>query len=61
MNGRNESPTKNRRKNPDYCGKTFLRNVLYVFNVVFLVSTEKYTIRLKLFVRKKTRQLLLVL
>ncbi|XP_060568079.1 CD151 antigen-like [Ruditapes philippinarum] len=32
------SPAKNRRKNPDYCGKTFLRNVLYVFNLVFFFS-----------------------
>lgn len=48
MNGRNESPAKNRRKNPDYCGKTFLRNVLYVFNLVFFVSI--YT-RKKLLVR----------
>jgi len=31
------SPAKNRRKNPDYCGKTFLRNVLYVFNFIFFV------------------------
>ncbi|XP_052800898.1 CD151 antigen-like [Mya arenaria] len=32
------SPAKNRKKNPDYCGKTFLRNVLYVFNFIFFVS-----------------------
>ncbi|KAH3727633.1 CD151 antigen-like [Dreissena polymorpha] len=32
------SPAKNRLKNPDYCGKTFLRNLLYVFNIIFFVS-----------------------
>lgn len=32
------SPTKNRRQSPDYCGKTFLRNVLYVFNMIFFLS-----------------------
>lgn len=40
MNGSNlnGSPAKNRRKNPDYCGKTFLRNVIYVFNLIFFLS-----------------------